>query len=250
MDTYTFKTLGQRPNEQLQHFAALLQAENKKFNLTRITEIDQIFVRHFADSLQLTGLLDGIVSGAPSATSRFRLIDMGSGPGLPGLALAMARPDWEVTSVEATGKKVSFQRQVKVSTDLSSVQIVQARAEDLGHDPAYRGQFDVVTARAMAHLRILTELGLPLAKLGGKLAFFKGPKADQELQEARATIAHLGAKLVDRLNYRLSDLARNLDPIPEPVDGALSLIVMEKVSPTPPGFPRSFALIKQRPIRT
>ena len=249
MDAYTFKALGQRPNEQLQRFAALLQSENKKYNLTRITEIDQIYLRHFADSLQLTGLLDRIVSGASSSPSRFQLVDMGSGPGLPGLALAMARPAWEVTSVEATGKKVSFQKQVKTSTDLSNAQIIQTRAEDLGHDPAYRGQFDVVTARAVAHLRILTELGLPLAKLGGTLAFFKGPKADQELQEAWGTIEHLGAKLVDNLNYRLSDLAQDLEPAPDIVDGALSIIVMEKVSATPPDFPRSFSLIKQKPIQ-
>ena len=88
MDTYAFKALGQRPNEQLQCFAELLQSENKKHNLTRITETSQIYLRHFADSLQLTSLLEAAVAQAESAESRVQLMDMGSGAGLPGLALA------------------------------------------------------------------------------------------------------------------------------------------------------------------
>lgn len=249
MDTYAFKALDQRPNQQLQDFARLLQSENQKYNLTRITETDQIYVRHFADALQLTGQLDAMSGSADSLKSRFRLLDMGSGAGLPGLALAMARPAWEITSVEATGKKVGFQQQVKTATGLSNVRITQARAEDLGHDPAYRGQFDLVTARAVAHLRILTELGLPLAKSGGILAFFKGPQVEQEIQEAQTTIDYLGARLVYVQHYGLADIAQDLEPIPDTIDGEMSLVIIEKTSPTAPGFPRSFSQIKQRPVR-
>jgi len=250
MDTYAFKALGQRPNEQLQRFAALLQSENRKHNLTRITETDQIYVRHFADSLQLTGQLDATVAQADSKESGFRLIDLGSGAGLPGLALAMARPTWDVLSVEATGKKVRFQKQVKESTGLINARIIQGRAEDLAHEQVYRDHFDLVTARAVGHLRILTELGLPFAKIGGILAFFKGPKIDQELQEALATIHYLGAKTVDVLHYRLSEIAQDLEPVPDVLNGTMSLVIMEKISPTPPAFPRSFSQIKQKPIQS
>jgi 16S rRNA (guanine527-N7)-methyltransferase len=250
MDTYAFRALGQRPNEQLQRFAALLQSENEKHNLTRITETDQIYVRHFADSLQLTGVLDATVAQANSEESGFRLIDLGSGAGLPGLALAMARPAWDVLSVEATGKKVRFQQQVKESAGLTNARTIQARAEDLAHESAYQGQFDLVTARAVGHLRILTELGLPFAKIGGLLAFFKGPKIDQELQEAQATIQFLGAKAVKVHHYHLSEIAQDLEPVPDTLNGTMSLVVMEKISPTPPAFPRSFSQIKQKPIQS
>ncbi len=249
VDTYAFKALGQRPNQQLQRFAALLQSENKKHNLTRIIETDQIYVRHFADSLQLTGQLDTISVQADSSQSRFQLIDMGSGAGLPGLALAMARPAWDVVSVEATGKKVRFQAQVKESTGSSNARIIQNRAEDLAHQQAYRGRFDMVTARALGHLRILTELGLPFAKIGGILAFFKGPKIEQELQETQATIQHLGARTVDVLHYQLSEIAQELEPVPDAPPGTMSLVIIEKTSPTPPAFPRPFSQIKQRPIQ-
>ena len=143
MDTYAFKALGQGPNEQLRRFAALLQSENKKHNLTRIAETSQIYLRHFADSLQLAGLLDDIAARGDSSVSRLQLIDMGSGAGLPGLALAMARPAWDVLSVEAIGKKVRFQQQVKESTGLTNARTIQARAEDLAHESAYQEQFDL-----------------------------------------------------------------------------------------------------------
>ena len=198
--------------------------------------------------MQLTGLMDGLDSQAGSRSSRFRLMDMGSGAGLPGLVLAMARPAWDIVNVEATGKKVAFQEKVKTSTGLDNAEIIRARAEDLGHNPLYRDRFDLVTARAVAHLRILAELGLPLAKLGGTLAFFKGPKMDQELKEAESAIAHLGGKIRESLAYRLSDIAQDLEPVPDTPEGRLCLIVVEKVSPTPAQFPRAFAQVKQRPI--
>jgi 16S rRNA (guanine527-N7)-methyltransferase len=248
MDTYSFKALSQRSNEQFQCFAELLQAENKKHNLTRITETSQIYLRHFADSLQLSTLLDALVQQADSAESRLQLIDIGSGAGLPGLALAMARPAWDITSVEATGKKVHFQQQIVESTGLMNARIIQDRAEDLAHQRTYRGQFDLVTARAVGHLRILTELGLAFAKIGGKLAFFKGPKIEQELQEAEATIRYLGAKTTRIHRYHLSEIAQDLEPVPDAADGTMALVVLEKISATPPAYPRSFSQIKQKPI--
>jgi 16S rRNA (guanine527-N7)-methyltransferase len=248
MGTYSFKALSERSNEQLQCFAELLQAENKKHNLTRITETSQIYLRHFADSLQLGTLLNPVGTQVDSAKSKFKLMDMGSGAGLPGLALAMAHPAWEVTSVEATGKKVRFQQQVSKSAGLMNAQIIQRRAEDLAHEPAFRAQFDLVTARAVGHLRILTELGLAYAKVGGKLAFFKGPKIDQELQEAEATIRYLGAKTARLHCYHLSEIAQDLEPAPDAPDGTMSLVVIEKIAPTPPSSPRSFSQIKQKPI--
>jgi len=250
VDTYLFKSLSQRSSEQLQCFAELLQAENKKHNLTRITETGQIYLRHFADSLQLATLLDPGDTQADPAESRFKLMDMGSGAGLPGLALAMARPAWDISSVEATGKKVRFQQQVSKSAGLMNARIIQGRAEDLAHQAAYRAQFDLVTARAVGHLRILTELGLAYAKVGGKLVFFKGPKIDQELQEAEATIRYLGAKTASIHRYHLSEIAQDLEPVPDAPDGTMSLVVIEKIAPTPPSIPRSFSLIKRKPIHT
>ena len=122
-----------------------------------------------------------------------------------------------------------------ISKDLKEVALARAGQTAILHDlPLDLGP-------------ILTELGLPLAKTGGILAFFKGPKVAHEVQEAQATIQFLGARLVDVQNYGRVEISQDLEPIPDVTDGAMSLVIIEKISPTPPGFPRSFSLIKQRP---
>ena len=151
--------------EQLAAFAAyraLLLEWNARFNLTAITDPAQIVTRHFLDSLTVAlGVPRARWAGAP------RLLDVGSGAGFPGLALAIAFPQWHVTALEATGKKVTFLRHVAAALGLARVRVLQGRAEALAHAPAERARYDVVAARALAALPTLLEYCQPFARVGG-----------------------------------------------------------------------------------
>ena len=177
---FSYNGLTDQQLQQFTQFSECLRDENQKYNLTRITEKTDIYTRHFADSLE--GLELMIMPGPA------KLLDLGSGPGFPGLALAIVRPEWQVTSVEATGKKAAFQQQVVDLLGLTNVRILPVRAETLARTPGHRNQYDVVTARAVSHLQILAELALPFVKPGGRLIAYKGPDIDTELAQSKQAI--------------------------------------------------------------
>lgn len=162
--------------EKIGDYLARLLAMNEQMNLTAIDNPDAAWERHVLDALTLVPLLDHVPAGA-------RLIDIGSGGGVPGIPLAIARSDLLVMLVESTQKKAAFLTAVATAMGLSNVRVSAERAEALATGPL-RGTFDVVTARAVARLSQLLPITAPFAKPGGQLLLIKGQKANEELAEA------------------------------------------------------------------
>ncbi|MDI1449068.1 16S rRNA (guanine(527)-N(7))-methyltransferase RsmG [Polyangium sp. 6x1] len=166
-------------------YLARLLAMNEQMNLTAIKDPSEAWEKHALDALTLVPLLADVGAGS-------RLVDVGSGGGLPGIPIAIARPDLQVTLVDATQKKTVFLSAVAAALGLGNVEARTGRAEQLGAGEL-RGRFDVVTARAVARLNLLVPLTAPLAKPGGLVLLVKGQRADEELAEAKRVLAEQGA---------------------------------------------------------
>lgn len=169
-------------------YLATLLAMNEQVNLTGITDPTEAWTRHVLDALSLVPILAEVPAGA-------RLVDVGSGGGVPGIPLAIARPDLRVTLVEATEKKVAFLRAVAATLGLTSLEVVAGRAERLALGDLARS-FQVVTARAVAKVHALVPWTAPFATSGGRLLFIKGERADDELQGARPVLKRFHCKHV------------------------------------------------------
>jgi len=218
--------------ERLLSYRRLLLEANKRFNLTSITDPDAVEVRILADSLLLLPFIP---------VDAERLLDVGTGGGVPGMVLAIARPDVHVTLVDATGKKVRFLTETATELGLSHVTAIQGRAEELGQDLRYRETFNVVTARAVARLVTLVELTLPFARVGGTIILPKGGAALEEFEEASYAIRLLGGA------------ARPVQTTPVE---ETNVIVIDKRSPTRNEYPRRVGmpnktpLLRRTPLRT
>jgi 16S rRNA (guanine527-N7)-methyltransferase len=177
--------------DALQHYVALLLSANQRLNLTRVVEPGDVARLHLLDALVALPLVD--------AASASRAADIGSGGGVPAIPLAIARPGIAWTLVESVARKAEALRSFVEALRLGNVAVVPERAETLGRDPAYREQFDVVTARACAALPVLAELALPLLRSGGRLIAWKGPlvPADDEARRGGAAAAQLGGGAVE-----------------------------------------------------
>ena len=162
------------------------------------------------------------------------LVDVGSGGGLPGLPLKIARPDLEVTLIEADQAKAAFLVQAAARLDLSGVEVLARRAEDVGRDVRYRETFDVATARALAPMPVVAELCLPLVRVGGRLL---AQKTDpEEIESARLAIAALGGELT------------SVEPAPSRARHAGVVVVVAKLAHTPPRYPRRPGLPRRKPL--
>ena len=209
------------------HIDLLLEA-NQQMNLTRITGREAAEVHHVGDALTL---LKFIPSGPR------RLADVGSGGGVPGIPIAIVRPDVQVLLIEATKKKAAFLADASGRLGLRNVQVVASRAEEAGRSRELRQTCDVVVARAVATMDWLAEWCLPLLKTGGKLLAMKGPKSAQELPAAKHAIGLLGGS----------------SPVIHPADlpGAENRVIVEirKTRGTPAALPRSASGAKHRPLK-
>lgn len=210
-------------------YARELAAWNAHTNLTAITAPDEVRVRHFLDSLTVLAA----VPLSPGA----HVIDVGTGAGFPGLPLAIVRADLHVTLIEATGKKLAFCQHVAEQLGLTNLDFVHARAEEGGHMPALRERGDLVAARAVARLPALLEYLLPLARVGGLAAAMKGRTAAEEAADSSRALRLLGGKLRGVREFALPGL-----------DEPHHLVLVDKIAPTPRGFPRRPGLPVQRPL--
>ena len=169
--------------KKLEDFNEILYEKNQYLNLTRIKKEESLY-RNFLDSLN---------PAAMAALSDARkIIDIGSGSGFPGIALAAAFPEKSFTLVEATGKKAAFLKEAAESLGLTNAEVVSARAEELAHDMLYREKYDAAVARAVAAMSIVCELSCGFVRPGGSLVFYKGMKAHDEIKDAKKTFAMLG----------------------------------------------------------
>lgn len=176
-------TLDDAARAKIAGYLARLLAMNERMNLTAITEPAEAWSRHALDALSLVPLLAPYGRGAS-------LVDVGSGGGVPGIPVAIARPDLKVTLVEATQKKAAFLTQVAAALGLTNVTVRPLRAEQVIQG-RLRGTFDVVTARAVGRIAVLAPITVPLAKRGGAVLLIKGQRADEELAEAESILADL-----------------------------------------------------------
>ena len=204
-------------------FGEAVVEQNKVMNLTAITEPAQVAKLHLLDSISLLTLEN--LSGK-------KMIDVGCGAGFPGVPVKIACPDVQLTLLDSLGKRMTWLETVLPTLGVAA-ECVTARAEEAV--ATRREQYDVATSRAVARLNILLELTAPYVKVGGKVLAMKGTAAMEELDEAKNAIKKLGLKLEKVAQF--------------PVDGtAHTVIVLRKVSPTPPQFPRRYAKIKQSPL--
>lgn len=200
---------------------------NEVMNLTSITEHEEVYNKHFLDSLSLALYLD--------LSKEQTLLDVGSGAGFPSIPLAIVSNNIKVTIIDALNKRINFLNDLSKELNLDNVKALHIRAEEYAKEK--RNSFDVVTARAVARLNVLTELCLPLVKVGGVFVAMKGSDSNIELEEAKNAINVLGGKLEKVINFELPDNA-----------GSRTLIVIKKVSNTKDKYPRAFARIKERPL--
>jgi len=207
----------------------LLTEASASMNLTSLRGERDIVLKHFVDSL--TCLRGGWLAGEG------RMLDLGTGAGFPALPLAIVRPDLTITAMDATRKKVEFVERAAAALELTSVRTLVGRAETLGRDPAHREGYDRVVTRAVAALPVLVELTLPFLKTGGLLVAQKGPLPPEELDAGTQAAAEVAGAV------------REMDAFELPVTGdARTLVVIEKVAPTPQRYPRREGVPGRKPL--
>ncbi len=216
-------TLDADVQQKLCAFARAMVKQNEVMNLTGITEDAPVAKLHLLDSLTVAACVD--LHGKT-------LIDVGCGAGFPGVPLAIACEDTKVTLLDSLGKRMKWLETVLPELDISA-RCVTARAEEFVS--TCREQYDIATSRAVARLNVLLELTAPYVKVGGFVVALKGSAAQEELKEAKNAIKKLGLSLVEVRDFAFDDATHGV-------------IVLKKIAPTPAGYPRRFAKIKQNPL--
>jgi 16S rRNA (guanine527-N7)-methyltransferase len=202
---------------------------NQKFNLTAIRDTESIRTKHFLDSFSCVL--------AWKASPPNHLVDIGTGAGFPGIPLKILYPSLKLTLVESVGKKAMFCQHMVRVLGLDHVNVLQARAEDLGQKPDHRERYDWAIARAVANLNVLSEYLIPLIKVGGMALAQKGESGPAEAQSAEKAMELLGGKLKQLIPVNLPGVVEDR-----------YLVVMEKVAATPPKYPRKPGIPMKQPL--
>lgn len=211
--------------EKLTKFKDLLIFYNEKFNLTSIKEDNEIFIKHFYDSIY----------GGKFFKRNKTVAEIGSGGGFPSIPLMITRSDLRFTLIESTGKKCEYLKTVIKELNLNG-EVLCLRAEEAGKNAAYREKFDYVTARAVARMNTLCEYCIPLIKKGGAFIAYKGD-GEEELIEAKNAVNVLGGKIIKTEKY---ELPQNM--------GKRNIFVIEKISSTPEKYPRGNGKERSKPL--
>ena len=205
----------------------LLIEWNEKINLTAITNRKDIIVKHFIDSLTIQRYLGDAVN----------IIDVGTGAGFPGIPIKIINPNLKVVLVDSLNKRINFLQDVIKKLNLDNIEVIHARAEDLGQNKKYREAFDIVTSRAVANMSVLSEYLLPLARVNGKCICMKGSDIEEELENSKYAINLLGGKIeqVDKFELSNERIGRNI-------------VIVEKLKNTPNSYPRKAGTPAKKPL--
>lgn len=220
--------LSDKQQQQFQTYYQMLVEWNEKMNLTSITEEHEVYLKHFYDSIATSFYTD--------LTKELTICDVGAGAGFPSIPLKIIFPNLKVTIVDSLNKRIHFLNQLAEALELDNVSFVHDRAETYGKGD-YRASYNIVTARAVARLSVLSELCLPLVKKGGHFIALKSSKGEEELEEARFGIGVLGGKVLDTISYELPEDA-----------GERQMIIIDKRSQTPKKYPRKPGTPNKSPL--
>ena len=214
---------------QFERYFELLVEWNQKINLTAITEKEEVYLKHFYDSI--APILQGLIEN-----QEIKLLDIGAGAGFPSLPMKILYPQLDVTIIDSLNKRINFLQLLAEEQGLEGVHFYHGRAEDFAQDKKFRAQFDIVTARAVARMQVLSELTIPYLKVGGKLLALKASNAPEELTESKNALNLLFSKVEDNISYTLP----NGDP--------RYITVVEKKKETPNKYPRKAGMPNKRPL--
>jgi 16S rRNA (guanine527-N7)-methyltransferase len=219
-----------RQQAQLQSLYAAVVTANRNLNLTRITTPEEFWEKHVWDSIRGVG-------NFISAPAAIRVVDIGTGAGFPGLPLAIARADWELTLVDATAKKIGFIQSIAPELGLTNIQSIVSRIEDLGQQSAHRQQYDLALLRAVANANVCAEYALPLVEIGGIAILYRGNWTAEEAESLAIAVGKLGGEVlkVDRFTTPISNSIRHC-------------IWLQKTTATHPYYPRAVGIPSQKPL--
>ncbi|MDG0842043.1 16S rRNA (guanine(527)-N(7))-methyltransferase RsmG [Staphylococcus equorum] len=220
--------LSEQQQRQFQTYYQMLVEWNEKINLTSITEEHEVYLKHFYDSIAPSFYTD--------LTKELTICDIGAGAGFPSIPLKIIFPNLKVTIVDSLNKRINFLNQLAEALNLENVNFVHDRAETFGKG-VYRESYDIVTARAVARLSVLSELCLPLVKKGGQFIALKSSKGEEELEEARFGLGIFGGKVRETISYELPEEA-----------GERQMIIIDKRSQTPKKYPRKPGTPNKSPL--
>ncbi|QLK86924.1 16S rRNA (guanine(527)-N(7))-methyltransferase RsmG [Staphylococcus sp. 17KM0847] len=221
--------LSDKQKQQFETYYDMLVTWNDKINLTSITEKHEVYLKHFYDSITLSFYCD--------LSQHLKLCDVGAGAGFPSIPLKIVFPELHVTIVDSLNKRIQFLNQLANALELEGVHFVHDRAETFGKNLDYRASFDIVTARAVARLSVLSELCLPLVKKHGLFLALKSSKGQEELDDARFAIGLLGGRVEKVFSFELPEGA-----------GERQIIEIEKRSQTPKKYPRKPGTPNKSPL--
>lgn len=221
--------LSDQQKEQFETYFHLLVEWNEKINLTAITEKEEVYLKHFYDSL--APVLEGFISN-----QTLRLLDIGAGAGFPSLPMKILCPELDVTIIDSLNKRINFLNLLADSLQLSGVHFFHGRAEDFAQKPEFRAQFDLVTARAVARMQVLSELTIPFLKIGGQLIALKASSAEEENTAAKTALNLLFSQIQESYDYSLP----NGDP--------RNMTIVSKKKETPKKYPRKAGLPNKKPL--
>jgi len=216
--------------DQFETFYHELTDWNERINLTGITDYEEVQIKHFLDSLTIASAIKNI-------KKNLKLADIGTGAGLPGIPLKIVFQDIELTLIESTVKKARFLEHLTAKLHLKNVEIIAERSETTAHDMRYREKFDIVLSRAVAPLPALVELMLPFCGIGGGCIAQKKGDITKEVGKSKKAIKVMGGDLREIKHVELEEL----------VDDRW-LIIIDKLLPTPPNYPRRPGMPEKRPV--
>lgn len=222
-------SLTEHQKKQFEAYFELLVNWNEKMNLTAITDREEVYLKHFYDSL--APVLQGFIKNEP-----LRLLDIGAGAGFPSLPMKIICPELHVTIIDSLNKRITFLKTLAEELGLTEVSFFHGRAEDLAHDAFFRAQFDLVTARAVARMQVLSELTIPFLKVKGQLIALKASSAEDENQAAKNALTQLFSQIVLSKDYQLP----NGDP--------RNITLVEKKKETPKKYPRKAGTPNKNPL--